>query len=68
MEMKRRTFLKMAIQLFTLIVGFRRQWLTAAPAHKVTLEVIPYGNGAYGQGIYQGRYKVYLPLINKEGN
>ena len=66
-NMSRRTFIKMTIQLSTLIILAERG-AAVADIVQTTTQATPYGAGAYGQGSYPGVQKIYLPFISKGGN
>ena len=64
----RRAFLKLQAIGWLWIVGLRRIKAVSSEDLSITITFVPYGKGSYGTGIYPGNQKIYLPLINKEGN
>jgi len=64
----RRTFLKLQAIGWLWLVGLGRTKAVSSKDISVTITSAPYGKGGYGTGIYPGNQKIYLPLINKEGN
>ncbi len=66
--MSRRSFLRMSAQLPVVITSFQIGRTTKADPDQAPSQAHAYGVGIYGQGLYVGSYRAYLPLLTQEGD
>jgi len=65
-KMNRRSFLKASLAMAGIVASYGLGKPVKAISKRSNAQLKAYGSGAYGQGIYSGYQRIFLPLIMRK--